>query len=140
MVELPQSAAGVVEHSIENHPHIPLMGILQQFAERVVAPQQGIDVMIVVCVIPVIGGRCKNRREVEGIDPQVLQVVQALYDSIEIAALESVDGWWGVPGLKIQVSFWNSIGPGKAVWKDLIEDGVGHPLRRIHRLFSLLLM
>ena len=87
-MEGPEPPPGVVEDAIEDHPHPAVVGAVEQLAERGVAAEQGIDREVVVRVIAVVGGRLEDRRQVDGGDPQVLEVVEVLHDAAQVAALE----------------------------------------------------
>jgi hypothetical protein len=50
-----------------------------------------IDMLVVLTVVFVAGGRHENRVEVQHLDPQTLQVVQLVDDPLNVAAVEAAD-------------------------------------------------
>jgi hypothetical protein len=92
---------------------------------------------IIIGVIAVIGGGGKNGVEIEGIDAQLLEIIQLVHDSMEVSSLKSLFLGRAAPGLKLKPSRMSGSGtPGKTVWKNLIKDGIFCPGRGIysHRL------
>src|SRR4026209_2016704 len=129
-MELPEPAAGVVEDPIERDPQPAAVGDVQQFAQRVVAAEEGVDMEVVVGVIAMVGGRLEDRRQVDRGDPKALQVIEFLEDAQEVAALDPVVGRRGVPRLE-----WTGLrharASGESIREDLVEDCVPDPGRRI---------
>src|SRR4051794_13998243 len=60
MVKLVEAPAGVVEDAVEDHANVAGMAGVEQAAKRRVAAQNRIDLIVVVSVIAVVGGRGKN--------------------------------------------------------------------------------
>ena len=56
VMERPEPAAAVVENTIKNDPHAPLMHSADQCIECRIAAQEGIHLEVVVGVVAVIGG------------------------------------------------------------------------------------
>ena len=52
----PKAAATMVEHTIQNHLHAALMHSFDELREGCVAPQQRINLEVVVGVIAMVGG------------------------------------------------------------------------------------
>src|SRR5450759_864029 len=104
-MELPEAAAGVIEHAVRHNANVARVRGVDEFTESRIAAQQRIDVEVIVSVIAVIRRRRKNRIEVDGGNAQVLQVIQMRGYAEQIAALETVSRRWRVPRLKIQARF-----------------------------------
>src|SRR5260370_10418846 len=68
-------SATMVGNEIEHKPHASLIQCIAQGNQRLVATKVGIDMLIIYCIILMIAGRSENRREIERVDAQVLQVV-----------------------------------------------------------------
>ena len=60
MMKRPEATAGVVEHTIQNDPHVAFVRGIQQPPQRVVATQQRIDIEVIVRVIAMVGGRAEH--------------------------------------------------------------------------------
>ena len=88
-MERPEPASGVVEHAIEHDPDPALVGGVEQLAQGVVAAQQRVDREVVVRVVAVVRCRREDRRQVQRIDPEVLEVAEMLGDAPQVAALEA---------------------------------------------------
>ncbi len=97
VVERPEPAPGVVEHAVEDDPHVAIVGGVQQLAQRGVAAQQRVDRHVVVGVIAMVRGRREDRRQVQRVDAEIGQVVEMLDDPEQVAALEPVVGRWRRP-------------------------------------------
>ncbi len=126
VVELEETAAGVVEDTIQHDAHPPPVGLIQQGVERPVSAQDGIDPVIVVGVIAVVGGGLEDGVKVDGGEPEVLEIVEALGYAEQVAAFEAIDRRLAIPGFKVG-GFFHPFAPGEAVGKDLVENGVFDP-------------
>ena len=62
--------------------------LLAQAGQRLVAAEVRVDVLVIGHVILVVGLRAKDWRQVQRVDPQRLQVVQALDDAGQVAAVK----------------------------------------------------
>ena len=80
-MERPEAASGVVEHAVEDDPDPAVVGGVEQLAQRRVAAEQRVDREVVVRVVAVVRGRLEDRREVQRVDPEVLEVVEVLGDA-----------------------------------------------------------
>ena len=96
-MEGPEAAAGMVEDAVQHDVHIAGVGGVEQFAQRVVAAQQRIDLHVVEGVIAMVGRRCKDRVQVDGIDAKFLQVVKLIDDAAQVTALEALAPRAGCP-------------------------------------------
>ena len=132
MVELIEAAAGVVEHAIQNHFHLALVGGLEQFLEGSIATQNRIHAQIILGVIPMVGRALEDGAQVERVHAQVLQVVQLLGHAQQVAALKAVVGGLVVPWLQVG-RLVDALALGKAIREDLIEDGVFDPVGSLNR-------
>src|SRR5690606_3318983 len=127
MVELEEAAASVVEYAGDDHAEPVRVGRFQHLEKGRIAAEQGIDDVVVVRVIAVVGGRGEDGVEVDGVDAQRLEVIELLDDAEQIAALEAVVRRRRVP--RLQVLWLGYVGTcGKAVGEDLVKDGVFDPL------------
>ena len=59
-VKIPADKARVVEHPVQHHPHAPLVGLVAQTGEVLVAAQHGVDAVIVRRAIAVVLRRLEN--------------------------------------------------------------------------------
>jgi hypothetical protein len=57
MMKGPKAAAGMVEDAVENNSQAAVMGCIQQLAEGGVAPAQRVNLIIIIRVVAVVGGR-----------------------------------------------------------------------------------
>ena len=141
VVELKEAPRGVVEHAIQHHPDAAGVGRVQQLAQRRVAAQHRIHLEVVVGVIAMVRARAEDRVEIDGVDPQVGQVIQPLDHAQQIAALVGVAGGRGAPRLQVG-RLGHVVRLGKAIGRDLIEDSVPNPvgcLNRGHRMTPVLI-
>ena len=99
----------------------------EQFVEGAVGAEDRIDAVVVVRVIPMVGGRPEDGVEVDRGDPEVGQPVEVLGNAEEVAALVAVERRGRVPRLEID-RLANSVGLREAIGEDLIEDGIPDPL------------
>ena len=129
-MERPEAATGVIEHAVEDDAHPALVGAIEQLAQGGIAPEQRVDVEVVVGVVAVVRGRLEDRGHVDGVDPEVLEVVEALDDPEQVAALEPVRGRRRVPRLD-GPGLAHPIAGGEPVREDLVEDRVADPVGRV---------
>lgn len=113
----------MIEHSVQDHPHPPLMDFLHKtgkeciagfqillacaalhvpvslFVIRGVRPDQaasvllysgkvGINVLVILAVILMVGGGYKYRIQIDGLHSQLLDVVQLIPDSLQVASVK----------------------------------------------------
>ncbi len=107
----------------------------------------GVNVLIIYRVIFMVAGRGEDRREIEGIDAQILQVIQVLDNPPQVAA-EKFDParlakWtrYLAPGPRDDrltitcilaiTDIVGGIAIGKALGKNLVKDAVAHPQGRM---------
>lgn len=130
VVELEEAAAGMVEHTIEHDVYAAAVGFIEQETKCPAAAQERVDAKIIVRVVAVVGSGLEDGVEIDGVDPQVLQIVQALQHAQQVAPFEAVHRRFGVPGLQI-TRFGERRAERKAVGKDLVKDGVFYPVGRL---------
>ena len=75
-VEVDALRARVVEHAVQNYPDAPLFRLGAEIFKILLGAQHGVDPGVVRRVVPVVGGGLEDGAEVDGRDPQGLQVVQ----------------------------------------------------------------
>ena len=75
-VEVFAHIALVVEDSVQQHPHAPGVGGGAQGAKGLLRAQHGVDLLVVPGAVAVVLRPLKDGTEVEGVHPQLLQVVQ----------------------------------------------------------------
>src|ERR1041384_4957828 len=111
----------MIEDTVQNDPNIVPVSLFEQLQEGGIPAKQRIDGIIIVGMITMVGGRGKDRVEIESRDPQGFQVIQVLRNPKQIAALETI--WRGgrIPGLEGQISGRITCTFCKTVWKDLIK-------------------
>ena len=116
----------MVEDAVEDDAHPTGVGGVEELAEGGVAAEERVDPVVVPGVVPVVRGGSEDRVEIEGGDAEVLQVVELLGDTEEVASLEAVGGRRGVPRLEVRGPR-EALAPREAVGEDLVEDGVADP-------------
>ena len=89
--------------------------------------QHGIDFFVVVRVIAVVGRRLKDRREVDGIDTQVGEVIEVFDHADQVAPLIAVIGRLRTPLVQV-LRLGQAQRPREAVGKDLVENRVANPV------------
>ena len=127
-MELEEAAAGVVEDAVQHHADAAGVRRVEQLAQRRVAAQHRVHLVVVVRVIAMVRARLEDRVEVDGVDPQVGQVVQVLGHAEQIAALVAVGRGRRAPRLQV-AGLRHAVGPGETIREDLVENGVLDPGR-----------
>ena len=84
-----------------------------------------------------VGCRLKDGVQVNGINAQVKQLVEALDDPAQIAALVTPDRRWGTPFLEVGRVI-GRIAISKAVRKNLIENRILHPIWDSHEYLDVI--
>ena len=130
MIELEKTAAGMVEDAIQDNANIPAMGFLDEDIKCFPATQQRINQVIVMRVVAMVGSRLKDRVEVDGIDPQVLQVVQFFIDTQKVSTFETLYCWGRVPWFHV-IRLDNFLTMRKAVRENLVKNCIFNPLRGV---------
>ena len=132
VVERPEAPPRVVEDAIEDDPHAPLVGDVEQLAKGTVPAQQRIDMEVVVRVVAMVRRRLEDRREIDRRDTELVEVVEVLDHAQQVAALEAMVGRWCVPRLE-RPRLRHARTRGEPVGEDLVEDGIADPVRRLDR-------
>ena len=127
-MERPEAAAGVVEDAVEDDPHAAGVGRVEQLAQRRVAAEQRVDRQVVVGVVAMVRGGREDRVQIEGVDPEIGQLVESLGHAEQITALVAGVGRWRVPWLQ-RPWLGDPLARGEPIRKDLVEDGVADPGR-----------
>jgi uncharacterized membrane protein YjjP (DUF1212 family) len=91
----------MIEHPIQDYAHPSLMRTVQQRPESSVSTQDGVDLVVVVRVIAVVGRRLKDGIQVDGRHAQLDKVVQALDYSQKITTLEAMMCGQSVPWFEV---------------------------------------
>ena len=92
-----------------------------------VAAEHRVDLLVVVRVVAMVRRRLEDRREVDGVDAQVLQVIEVLDDADQVAPLVAVIGRRSAPLVQV-LRLGDRQAPREAVGKDLVEDRVANPI------------
>ena len=144
-VEVDALGAGVVEHTVQDHPHAPLRRLGAELPEVLLRAQHGVDLRIVRRVVAVVGGGLKDGAQVQGGDAQGLQIVQLGRDARQGAAEESPGCGSRRPGPAATPACRPSPGgpsgahqpvrvrhrqAAEAVWKYLVSHAGAEPARR----------
>src|ERR1051326_6121363 len=94
----------MIRHHVQHQPNPPLYERLAQRNECCVATQVRVNVAVIFDIVFVIAGRGENGREIERRDAQLLQIVQLLENTLQVAPKE-FDGssllmtsWYFSPG------------------------------------------
>ncbi len=130
VVERPETTTGVIEHAVEDDPHSACVGFVDELSQSRVAAQERIDHLVVVGVVAMVRCRSEDRSQVQRRYAEAREVVEVFNDTEQVAALEAVMGGRRVPGLE-RARLGHSSAGGETVRKDLVEDGVPDPIRRI---------
>ena len=101
VVELKEAAAGMVEYAVKHHTDAPRVGFVDQPAQGRVAAEHRVNLLVVVRVVAMVRGRLEHRGEVDGVDPQVLQVVEVLHNADQVAPLVAVIGRRSAPVVQV---------------------------------------
>ncbi len=119
----------MVEDPVHHDAHAATVRGVQQLVQRGVAAQQGIDAEVVIGVVAVIARRGKHGIQVERVDAQLLQIVQAVHDAEQVATLVALLGRGRAPLLEADAGrVLKARAACEAVRKDLIEDSVFDPI------------
>ena len=116
----------VVDRDVQHHPHARLMRRVDQRAQRVVAAEQRVDGQVVDRVVAVVGGRGEDRREIERLDAQPRQIVQASGDAGQVAAPEAARLRRRSPRPHVR-RIDRPIAVGETVGKDLVDHRAARP-------------
>lgn len=147
-VEIDAVGASMAEYAIEDDADAPSARLFAQGRKFVIGPQEGVDAMVVAGAIAVVAAAFKDRVEIDGRDAQVGEVIELLPNAGQVAAKEIVldhiacfrilaiigavvpgavdDG----AGLSRQVLPVHAA-TAEAVGKNLVDDGVFEPVRRM---------
>jgi hypothetical protein len=126
VAERPVPLAAVVEDGIQNDAHAPLVRGAEESAERLEIAEAVVDPAVVGRVVAVIRVGLEDRREVERVRAELLDVVEPAPDAGEVAAEEVSPRRGGSPRLdSLRVD--RGVRVGEAVGKDLVEDRVLEP-------------
>src|SRR5258706_5076249 len=92
MMELPEAARGMVKNTIQNDANIFLVGFLEQKLKCRIATEQRVYGVIIISVVTVIRSGGKDRVEIKSRDSQILEIVESLCNSVQVAAFETMRG------------------------------------------------
>ena len=80
--EWEEAPAGMVENAIQNDAYSTLMCRIQEGLKSFISSEEGINQVIIVRVIPVVGSRLEDRIEIDRIDAKVFEVIQLFVNPI----------------------------------------------------------
>src|SRR5688572_15934473 len=88
----------MIEHAIHYKANSQLIGVFDQILPILLCAKVWVDLVVILGVVGVIGGRVEDRVEIDRIDTQRLQVIQILIHTLEvtahvIAAARAFLGW-----------------------------------------------
>ena len=129
-MELKKASAGVVEDSVQNDPNASIVSFVNHASQCLSAPEHGVDLLVVVRVISVIGGRLEHGREVDRGDAERNQVIEVLEDADQIAALIAVISGRCTPRVEV-AGLRHRRAPREAIGENLVEDRVANPFGRL---------
>lgn len=89
ILPLSRSAADVIKNSVKHDLHSPLVKPADQRAKEFLIAKMRIDRAIVQCIVFMVGRRGKDRRQINAAYPQVFQIVQFVYDPLQIPSEKS---------------------------------------------------
>ena len=64
-MEGPEATTGMIEDAIEDDPHAAVVRLIQELSQGGIAPEQGVDLVVIIGVVAVVGGRGKNGGQVQ---------------------------------------------------------------------------
>ena len=73
----------MVEHTVQNHPHVSSVSFLNQGTQIFICPETGVHMIIVDGVVFMIGHGGKNGIEINAVAAQALNVIQVLRNSTD---------------------------------------------------------
>src|SRR5688572_12021614 len=118
MVELPETPAGMVEHTVEHNLDIAEMRLIEQLSQRRIPAQQRINLKVIKSVVAVVRCAGENRVQIERRYTEVAQIVQLIDHAQQITALKALFFGMATPLLEFQPR--RMVDPraaGKAIWK-----------------------
>ena len=130
-MELEEAPAGVVEDAVEHDADAPGVGLVDQPPERGVAAQHRVDLLVVVRVIAVVRRRLEDRREVDGVDAQVLTGSRGARRRRSGRRPDSRDRSAAQPQSSRCLGLGTVSAPREPVGEDLVEDRVANPVGRL---------
>src|ERR1700682_2229783 len=80
------SDAAVIQREVADHAHAPCVHLARQRAKGVVAAQQRVDAIEARRVVPMRASRRKERRQVDDIRAERLDVPEVLLDAGQVTA------------------------------------------------------
>ena len=119
VLEGPEFPAHVVEYPVQHHPDAVFVELLTQLGEGVVVSQAAVNLEIVGGVVAVLH-RLEHRPQVQGVDPQLLQVGDPV-----VELLQPLDRLAEVVVLRC---------PAEPQGIDMVEHGIGGPMTHNKRL------
>ena len=136
ILELPEIEAAVVEYAVQHNADSPPVGLLHQLHQGGLVPKMGVNAGVVDGVVLMVGSGLENGGQVNGVRPQLCQVVQLLNHTLQIAAQKVGAGRRRSPGL---CSFRGKGGVPvpKALGENLVESRAAHPFRGLVHLLRV---
>jgi hypothetical protein len=131
MIELIKTTTGMIEHPVEHNAHAALMDLVEQHLEGRITAKYWIDLIIVMRMVAMVGGGLKDRAEIQCVHPEVSEIVEAFDNTQQVPSFETRKGRGTMPGFRV-LRLLNTCTDGRAIWKDLIEDGILYPFWGYH--------
>jgi hypothetical protein len=88
MLEPGMPVATMIRDDIQNVTHISLAQGVAQVYQGLISTEVGVNVVIIDDIVFVIGVGSKDGVEIQGVDSQRIQVIQALLDALQIPAVK----------------------------------------------------
>src|SRR5690606_25568236 len=110
------------------------MGLVHQALHQLIGAKVRVDLQVIAVVELVIGTGLKNGVEVDGVDAEIHQVVQAIQNALQVAPHKVVQSGRGAPRHASR-GVVGRVAVAKPLRKDVVEDGVMDPagsLKRFH--------
>ena len=134
------AGTGVIERQIAHDAHTAGVACARERTKRLVAAEQGIDMVEGRGIVAVNGTRRETRREIHGGEAQILDVIEMLLDTFQIAAVPLATGFntvgerFGRPCGRMRpigcLPCGGLLGSGEAVGEDLVCGAFSVPCRR----------
>ncbi|CRH62053.1 Uncharacterised protein [Chlamydia trachomatis] len=121
----------MIEDGVENDANPVTVGGVDEGGEGGFVSESRVDGEVVLGIVAMVGVGFEDRREVEGVDAELDEMIELARDTREIPSEEVVPGRLAPPGndsLRIE----GVVAIGEAFREDLIEDGIMKPIGGVH--------
>ncbi len=89
-VKINRVIRNMIINAVEDNVHPVSLGCLAQFGEIAFRAEDGVDFLVIRCVVPVVGHGRENWVNVNHVHPKFFQIVDFLRDSLNITAIDFI--------------------------------------------------